>query len=217
VAIPLLLFVLAAPGGWPFLFLLVVSWVVASSEGYALLRRGLLASSALAAFVAAWAYVGLAVLALGLLRVAPPIQTAHRYGIESGTLLLLVLFLTTWAGDSAAYFVGRGLGRHKMAPTISPGKTWEGAAANLAASVLVSWAVSAWLALPAWLGVSVGVIIGVLGQAGDLLESWVKRRAGVKDSGTLLPGHGGLLDRIDSMLLPAPFLWLLFALACRIT
>jgi phosphatidate cytidylyltransferase len=117
----------------------------------------------------------------------------------------LLLFCCLWAGDTAAFVVGRSLGRHKLAPTISPNKTWEGAGANFAASCLVgAFAGGALAALMTWQGLMVGAIIGVLGQAGDIYESSWKRKIGLKDSGALLPGHGGLLDRFDSLLFAAP-------------
>lgn len=111
--------------------------------------------------------------------------------------ILLATLAIVWVGDSAAYLVGRKMGRHKIAPGISPGKSWEG----LAASVLVSAATAAWLGSVAPLPHAVlGAIFALLGLGGDLFESWLKRRAGVKDSGRLLPGHGGLFDRVDALL-----------------
>lgn len=116
---------------------------------------------------------------------------------------LLVLF-PLWAGDSAGIFVGRCCGKRLLAPKISPKKTWEGAAANavscLALAAAVGWAVG--ISLPAAL--LCGALCAVFGQAGDLFESWLKRLADVKDSGSLLPGHGGILDRIDSVLFSSP-------------
>ena len=116
---------------------------------------------------------------------------------------LLLVFLPLWAGDTAAIFAGKAFGKHPLAPNISPKKTWEGAIANFAACILAAWGTAVWVGIaPAW-GVLIGVITGVLGQTGDLFESWLKRQAGVKDSGNLLPGHGGILDRIDSLLFTA--------------
>lgn len=116
---------------------------------------------------------------------------------------LLVTLLAVWAADVAAYAVGSTVGRRRIAPRISPGKTWEGTIAGFvaAALVVVLWE-RPFLAFPAW-GYAVAPLIGPVGFAGDLLESWLKRRAGVKDSGTLLPGHGGVLDRIDSLVASA--------------
>jgi len=122
---------------------------------------------------------------------------------------LLVTILATWAGDIAAYLVGSAVGRHKIAPRISPGKTWEGTIAGVvaaAATVLASQAaIHEKTSYPVDPTIVVAAGAGVAGLAGDLLESWVKRRAGVKDSGTLLPGHGGMLDRIDSLIATALF------------
>jgi len=108
-----------------------------------------------------------------------------------------------FAGDTAAYFVGRLVGRHKLAPTISPGKTWEGFAAGLFASVLVAF-IALYEERDEFLTVGqalvLGLVIGLAGPAGDLFESAVKRDMRVKDAGRLLAGHGGMLDRIDSLL-----------------
>jgi phosphatidate cytidylyltransferase len=117
---------------------------------------------------------------------------------------LLLALVPIWAGDTAAIFAGRAFGKHRLAPNISPGKTWEGAIANLAACVAAGLLLSLWLPVPAIIAAGAGIMAGVLGQAGDLFQSYVKRSAGTKDSGTLLPGHGGLLDRIDSLLFAAP-------------
>jgi phosphatidate cytidylyltransferase len=124
----------------------------------------------------------------------------------------LVLTLTvTWLNDSGAYFAGRGYGRRKLYPRISPSKTWEGALGGLVASIAGAMAVKAlgWVPqLPWWGSVVVGAGAGVLGPVGDLSESMLKRAYGAKDSSRLLPGHGGLLDRIDALLFNAPFVLL---------
>jgi phosphatidate cytidylyltransferase len=133
--------------------------------------------------------------------------------VLSPTQLLAVLVLI-WIADSAAYFVGRAFGRHKLAPSISPGKTWEGAAGGAAGAM-------AWAIILATLtqGISwvpflaAAALLAVISIAGDLFESAVKRKAGVKDSGTLLPGHGGILDRIDSAAAALPVAALLTPLA----
>ncbi len=130
---------------------------------------------------------------------------------ERGRWWLLFALLLNWIGDSAAYYIGRRLGRHKMAPRISPNKSWEGAAASLVAS-----AVFAALYLPRLIpavtlgpAIVLGVAGNVAGQVGDLAESALKRGAGVKDSGTMLPGHGGWLDRVDSVLFAMPVIYAL--------
>lgn len=125
---------------------------------------------------------------------------------QAGPFWLLLALSVNWVGDVAAYYVGRSLGRHKMAPRISPAKSWEGAAASTVASVAYAYFYFPHLlpgvALPWVLGIAVAG--NVAGQMGDLCESAIKRGAGVKDSGTMLPGHGGWLDRIDSSLFALP-------------
>ena len=127
---------------------------------------------------------------------------------DDGLAWLSYAILITFASDTAAYAVGSLIGRHRLAPSISPSKTWEGAIGGIigAAAVSAAFAVFAQLdALPLAAAIPLGAALSVLGQLGDLAESWIKRKAGVKDSGSLLPGHGGVLDRLDSLLpiLPA--------------
>jgi len=139
--------------------------------------------------------------------------------IPSGGLLLLLPLLTTWASDIGAYAVGRTMGRHKLIPSVSPGKTIEGAVGGLIGSVIVAWLFSRFVLHPAaeldfrWrpLGViAVGAIISVAAQIGDLAESLFKREAGVKDASNIIPGHGGVLDRVDSLLFVLPVSFVLF-------
>jgi phosphatidate cytidylyltransferase len=148
----------------------------------------------------------------------------------AGAFYLLYLLLVVWAGDIFAYFVGRSIGRHLMSPRISPKKTWEGAAASLIASLAVGWLLFSHaehistalfrvgliqrsggmygLEIPPLLPIIVLTIaLNIAAQLGDLVESLIKRGAGVKDSGAILPGHGGMLDRIDALLFAAPVLW----------
>jgi phosphatidate cytidylyltransferase len=148
----------------------------------------------------------------------------------AGAFLLLYLLLVVWTGDTCAYYAGRAFGRRKLAPRISPGKTWEGTVASLAGAVVVGGVllthapqISRWLYAAglvarrhAYLAqhppsladaVILSAILNVAAQLGDLIESLIKRGAGIKDSGALLPGHGGILDRIDALLLAAPVLW----------
>ncbi|MDT8341408.1 MAG: phosphatidate cytidylyltransferase [Longimicrobiales bacterium] len=176
--------------------------------------------SALASTLAGVVYVALPLAFLPLLRQAGE-GAAWGAGARPGAVAAFVLLplLVTWAGDTAAYLVGTAVGRTRLAPTISPGKSLEGAlggmAGSVGAGVLVSWL---WLshlveapvtpATAAW----VGALLGVAAQVGDLAESLLKREAGVKDSGRLLPGHGGLLDRVDSLLWTLPLAWWLLAL-----
>jgi phosphatidate cytidylyltransferase len=126
-----------------------------------------------------------------------------------GSSLLLITILAVWAADVAAYAFGSTFGRHKIAPRISPGKTWEGTLAGFLAAAGVVLLATAAVGTPDW-AVVTAIAIGPAAFAGDLLESWLKRRAGVKDSGKLLPGHGGVLDRIDSLLAAAPLVALVF-------
>ncbi len=124
--------------------------------------------------------------------------------LEAGRDWIYLALFATFASDTAAYFTGRALGRHKLAPRISPAKTWEGALAGLAGAVIISllFTFDTPLRLPLNYGEAIilGVLISVFGQLGDLAESLLKRNTGVKDSGSLMPGHGGLLDRMDSVL-----------------
>ena len=145
----------------------------------------------------------------GFLFIAYPLcylPALHSVGVNGRKLLLLTL-VVVWAGDTAAYFVGRALGRHKLAPAISPAKTWEGAVANVLASAGAALAFLPWLEISWGHLVGLGLVVSVAGQAGDLLESAFKRSAAVKDSGNLLPGHGGVLDRIDALILAGPAAW----------
>ncbi len=162
------------------------------------------------------AYSMFGVLYVGLTLATLPLISAQ----DNGPSLLLFLFFVVWAGDIAALYVGRSLGRKKLAPALSPGKTWEGSIASIVGSLIVALllvllagalarrniealfypgSMVRWLFLAA--------LLNVAAQVGDLVESAIKRGAGVKDSGTLLPGHGGILDRIDALLLAAPVLW----------
>ncbi len=157
----------------------------------------------------------------GLMYVVFPLATLpHIAQQENGRAQLLLLLLVVWAGDITALFVGRAFGKRKLWPRISPNKTWEGTVGSLVGSVLVAWltvTLGARIAehfggadpfvRPLWYWLLLAVVLNVAAQFGDLLESSLKRGAGVKDSGTLLPGHGGVLDRIDALLLAAPVLW----------
>ena len=174
---------------------------------------------AAAASVFAFTYIALP---LGML-----VQLRQQW---AGAFYLLYLLLVVWAGDIFAYFVGKSIGRHLMAPRISPKKTWEGAAASVVASVAVGWTLFHYalpissfllrvgliqrrdglfgLEKPAMGPIVVlTIVLNVAAQLGDLVESLIKRGAGVKDSGSILPGHGGMLDRIDALLFAAPVLW----------
>jgi phosphatidate cytidylyltransferase len=162
------------------------------------------------------AYATFGLLYVGLSLTAIPLLSAQ----ENGSSLLVFLFFVVWTGDIVALYVGRAFGRRKLAPSISPNKTWEGSAGSILGSLLIALLLVFlgeiltrhgfdWITYPGpvwhWLGLA--VLLNVAAQVGDLIESAIKRGAGVKDSGTLLPGHGGILDRIDALLLAAPVLW----------
>jgi phosphatidate cytidylyltransferase len=193
----------------PFIFLSIV------------MRRGDLSQGYPAAAASAFSFVYIA-LPLGML-----VQLRQQW---AGAFWILYLLVVVWAGDIFAYFVGRSLGKHLMAPRISPKKTWEGAAASLLASVAIGVVLfnhalqisSFFLRLglierrdgmfglekpELWPIIGLTVALNLAAQLGDLVESLIKRGAGVKDSGTILPGHGGMLDRIDALLFAAPVLW----------
>ena len=150
--------------------------------------------------------------AAGLLFIVLPFSAVVRlHGVDFfGNRLLLFTVCLVWVGDSAAYFVGRSIGRWKMSPIISPSKTWEGAIANLLGALLVAAIFGYWTRVPPAHMLAMGAAGSVAGQLGDLFESSWKRSAGVNDSGTILPGHGGMLDRIDALILAAPAVWYYF-------
>lgn len=121
-------------------------------------------------------------------------------------LVLFLIFLSVWANDAFAYFVGSKIGKHKLAPRTSPKKSWEGFFAGLVGSALV-WIVISFtpgISMPIWMAIVIGIVCGLAEVLGDLAESRIKRNSGFKDSGTIMPGHGGLLDRCDSLFLAAP-------------
>jgi len=137
--------------------------------------------------------------------------------LDGGRNWVFLAILATFGSDTMAYFVGRAFGRHKMAPRISPNKTWEGAAAGVIGAICISllFTISWELQLPInyWQAVLLGVLISVFGQLGDLLESSLKRYAGVKESGSLMPGHGGLLDRMDSVVFAGVVVYVYYIVA----
>ncbi|MFZ0213105.1 MAG: phosphatidate cytidylyltransferase [Candidatus Acidiferrales bacterium] len=152
---------------------------------------------------------GIGASAAALLFVAWPFSYLVRIdGARTGPVLVLFALAIVWAGDTFAYFIGKSIGRVKMAPALSPKKTWEGAAGNVLGSLIVGYCFARWQGgdLTAWLVTA--ALANVAGQLGDLVESAYKRGAGVKDSGSMLPGHGGMLDRIDSLIFAAPVVWL---------
>ena len=183
------------------------------------MRRDELSSVFPAAMTAAFAFVYIA------LPMASLVQLREQW---QGSFFILYLLLLVWAGDIFAYFIGKSLGTHRMSPRVSPKKTWEGTIASVVASVAVGmlmmhYAVPISRALlharlieqrdgvftePAMLPIIIlSIVLNVAAQLGDLVESVIKRGAGVKDSGAILPGHGGMFDRIDALLFAAPVLW----------
>jgi phosphatidate cytidylyltransferase len=193
----------------PFIFLTIAMQREDLSSGYP------------AAAASAFAFVYIA------LPMAMLVQLRQQW---AGAFFLLYLLLVVWAGDITAYFVGKSIGRHLMSPRVSPKKTWEGAAGSLAGSLAVGWLLfhyalplsSALLRIglierrdglfgleqPAMAPIILlTIVLNIAAQLGDLVESLIKRGAGVKDSGAILPGHGGMFDRIDALLFAAPVLW----------
>ena len=162
----------------------------------------------------------------GLIYIAYPLWLVPQFEAqENGIALVLFLMVVVWTGDIAAMYVGKAFGRHKLAPALSPNKTWEGALASIGGAVImagvlavVSQIVTAHgstllhISEPLWQTLLLAAVVNAAAQVGDLLESAIKRGVGVKDSGTMLPGHGGILDRIDAMLVAAPVLWYLLLL-----
>ncbi|MCI0547068.1 MAG: phosphatidate cytidylyltransferase [Candidatus Rokubacteria bacterium] len=156
----------------------------------------------------AWAGAAVTVLGIGYVNLLLG-HALWLHGLPDGVSWVLLLVLVTWVGETAAYVVGSTMGRHPLAPVVSPRKTIEGAVAQLLVSPLAAAAASAWLFPERRLvdAVALGVLLGVAGQVGDLVESLLKRSVGAKDTGQMLPGHGGMLDRIDGLLFNAPVLF----------
>jgi phosphatidate cytidylyltransferase len=129
--------------------------------------------------------------------------------LDGGEDFLMMLLIIIWAGDSFAYFAGKSFGRHKLSPNVSPNKTWEGAVAGFVFGIIAA-AICKFTFVPQIQlvhAIGLGAVVGVFGQIGDLCESIVKRAAKVKDSGGIIPGHGGMLDRVDSLLFGAPAMY----------
>lgn len=174
--------------------------------------------------VAGHAIGATAVTILGIVYCGAAVSFAYglRYqdyvvGAAAGCTFLLYPLVLTWTSDTGAYFVGRAIGRHRLIPSVSPGKTVEGALGALVLTALASWLYARFLLVPLAslalrpaMAVLIGVILSIVVQLGDLAESLIKREAGVKDSSHLLPGHGGVLDRIDGLLFALPAAYLIF-------
>jgi phosphatidate cytidylyltransferase len=193
--------------------LLALSWLWSGSGPHLLLLLGLSCAWWAIAFLwltlapgrhqSALALIcGIPVLVPAFIALARVQVAAH--GFARGPEMVLWMLLLVFAADIGAFFAGRNLGRHQLAPRVSPAKTWEGAIGGLSAVALVAL-IGAWhFGLPVAAGVAFGCAVGVFSVLGDLTESMFKRSAGLKDSGSLLPGHGGILDRIDSVTAAAP-------------
>ncbi|MEX0906954.1 MAG: phosphatidate cytidylyltransferase [Gemmatimonadota bacterium] len=225
-AVPVLLaLALEAPGdaaAWSWRVFLAASLI---ATAVAIFRRGVegapLAAAAVTVFGALLTGGSLAhALYLRQMPVAVFAAGADRW---VGPALLLFPLILTWLSDTTAYFGGRRFGRHKLIPVVSPGKTVEGAVAGVLGTVVTGavyahFVFDAWLGLPlgAALGAGIGLIVSPVAQLGDLAESLLKREAGVKDSGTLLPGHGGVLDRFDSLFFTIPTTYWLLAIVLHV-
>lgn len=137
-------------------------------------------------------------------------QASQANGLDAAFLIVLMLLCLIWATDTGAYYAGRTLGKHKLAPSISPNKTWEGTIGGVVLAIATATLFKTqWIPELSWVDVVVfAFLAGVWGQIGDLLESAFKRAAGVKDSASILPGHGGILDRFDSIIFTAPVYYL---------
>jgi phosphatidate cytidylyltransferase len=182
------------PGGPPVVLTVAVLLALAAP----LVRAGVPAVEPAAGTVLATVYVGWL---LG--------HALVLHALPEGAGLILFVVAVTWLGETAAYVAGSRVGRHRLAPVISPRKTVEGAVAQIGVSLAVAAALGVWL-LPSWSAgvvLGAGLLLGVVGQIGDLVESVLKRSVGTKDAGELLPGHGGLLDRLDSLLFNLPVLF----------
>jgi phosphatidate cytidylyltransferase len=138
------------------------------------------------------------------------------FGWGTGTRWLTLMFLVTWINDSAAYFVGKAIGRHPCAPYLSPKKTWEGTVGGWLGGLAATAFLGAWLVnLPWGHGLALGALVATVAPFGDLAKSMVKRQMGVKDFSSLIPGHGGMFDRIDSLLFVAPAIYYYIMLVLR--
>jgi phosphatidate cytidylyltransferase len=189
-------------GGWLFHLLIIFAATIIVKEWNALTEQD----------GSGWRLAGMCYAAVPCASVIWLREYSFAGKADGGACALLYLLLVVWATDIGAYFAGRQFGGPKLAPTISPKKTWAGLAGGMTAAMLVGGIAHSVTPFPGslWLCIIMGGVLAVISQAGDLFESWVKRRAGAKDSGTLIPGHGGLLDRIDGLLFAAPvFAWAL--------
>ena len=158
-------------------------------------------------------YLGALFSSLVLLRDLPGRISVDPFGrADRGAWLLLFVAACVWATDTFAYFAGRSFGRRKLAPKLSPGKTVEGFIGGLLGAMVTGGLFATWIHLPPVVGLAIGGMAGVVGPLGDLFESALKRELGLKDFGRVMPGHGGILDRFDSLLFVAPLAYLMLSL-----
>lgn len=199
---------LAAAGFWTEQVLLILGAVVLLASVGPWIVRGMDPHR--------WRQPAMLILIQGIAYVGVPLGVLARWRLQGTFDEILWLFVIVWACDIAAYFVGLLFGRHKMAPKVSPGKSWEGAIAGLGVGGIAGLLAGPIFGLGVPGAIALGAITSIAGQIGDLFESALKRRAGVKDSGGLLPGHGGVLDRFDAVLFAAPVAYLVLRLWGRI-
>ncbi len=189
-------------GGWVWLAIVVLLGLIMSDEWAGLCRNAGVGSKSATSWRGIIGLRGSGLLALGAFYIAPAVFALIWLRAQpNGYWWLLLLAGVVWGGDVGAYLVGRLVGGPRLAPAISPGKTWSGAIGGTLAAVLAG--VLIWPERASLIG-PVALLLSLTAQAGDLLESAIKRRFGVKDSGRLIPGHGGLLDRLDGVLTAAP-------------
>ncbi len=188
----------------------LVALLVGPGASLAVLAAGSVVTLLAASSDGKWAAAGVPYIGLGCIAMLV-LRDAAGAGLANMVFLLAVV----WASDIGAYAAGRLLGGPKLAPSVSPSKTWSGAAGGLLAALSAGVAVASWLgpAAPAASVLPAALLLGLAWQLGDLLESWIKRRSGAKDSSRLIPGHGGLLDRVDGLLVAAPVTALLALIA----
>ena len=180
-------------GGWAVKLALLATAAVVLFEYRALVRRFAIGNSQLLWIIGGMIYIGAAAACLMML------------ADLNSMPVFLALLSSVWAVDIGAYFAGRTFGGPKIAPSISPSKTWAGLFGGMAAATIWLFAAKANLPGLSWLNPAIAPLVAVLAQAGDFFESWMKRRAGVKDSGNAIPGHGGFFDRLDGLLPVAMF------------
>ncbi|MFN6113440.1 MAG: phosphatidate cytidylyltransferase [Bacteroidota bacterium] len=189
-------------GGYLCLFMLLGTLITLAAELFRA-RENAMLNTALTAFGVF--YIGLSMASLFALRHIDRLFLWGTWG-ETGASLMMTLFVSVWLADTAAYFVGLSIGKHKLFPRVSPKKSWEGAIGGVVGSTAAFVGMTKLLipTFPLDMAITCGVVVGIVGPIGDLAESLQKRDAVVKDSGGVLPGHGGVFDRFDSMLFAAP-------------